>query len=200
MRNNVFINNFAGNEGGCLKYTNGATIFKNNTFINNFAYYGNNVAGFITNALILNITSSDEWDLKYAGDLNNIYIENFCTFPQNSTYCAREKFNYLDLTTKKELISKFTINVNKSQSFPGKIVVLLLDDFYQIVTTQNAIGQMDRYQILNLTFFENVYSLGQNVNNKNGSILSRLQVFTAKTGIITINNFQVDYDPGANLF
>ena len=199
MRNNIFINNFAGDEGGCLKYTKGVTIFENNTFINNFAYYGNNVAGFISKALILNITF-DEWDLKYAGDLNNIYIENFCTFPQNSTYCAREKFNYLDLTTKKELISKFTINVNKSQSFPGKIVVLLLDDFYQIVTTQNAIGQMDRYQILNLTFFENVYSLGQNVNNKNGSILSRLQVFTAKTGIITINNFQVDYDPGANLF
>ena len=199
MINNSFQNNFAGNEGGCIKYTRIYPTFENNIFQNNLAYYGNNVAGFISYALILNIISFDYWENIYSRDVTNVYIENFCTFPKNVTVCPRNNFSYLDLVSKIGNISNFniTLPVNDSQIFPGKIMVLLLEVNGQIVTTQNAIGQLDRSQIMNLNYndTENAYILSPSLS-KTSNILSRLQTFTAEMGIITIGNFEVDYVPG----
>ena len=199
MSNNTFLNNYAGNEGGCIKYTNSIPIMENNTFSNNFAFYGNNLAGFISKALILKIINIDEWMINYSGDDGNkIYVENFCSYPLNGTNCFRNDFTYIDPSSPMMgNISNFNISLNKSQSFQGKIVVSLLDAHGQIVTVQNGIAQLDRSQIRSLIFNEsqNVYSLDQNLANKN-NILSRLQAFKANLGIMTIGNFEVDYEPG----
>lgn len=199
LSNNTFLNNYAGNEGGCVKYTNNSIpIMENNTFQNNFAFYGNNLAGFISKALILKIINIDEWVVNYSGDGSKIYVENFCSYPLNGTNCLRNEFTYIDASSPMMgNISNFNISLNKSQRFQGKIAVSLLDAHGQIVTAQNAIAQLNRSQIRSLIFNEsqNVYSLDQNLANKN-SILSRLQVFTANLGIMTIGNFEVDYEPG----
>ena len=199
MSHNVFQNNFAGNEGGCIKYTKVVPNFESNIFKDNFAYYGNHVAGFVSKALILNITSYDDWMKKYAGDEIKLYIDNFCNYSNNGTDCIRNDSSHLDLKENSDYISNFTVNIKQNQTFQGKILVLLLDAHGQIVTTQNALGQFDRNQTQNLYFRENAYFLDNNLERQN-NLLLRLQVYTSIIGIIIIDNFKLNNKPGLYLY
>jgi len=126
-----------------------------------------------------------------------LYLQNFCTFPQNGSKCYRNETSHSDSTHSNEIISNFNISLNNTESLTDKIIILLLDDYGQIVTTQNALGQLNKSQIQLLNFNEkqNLYFLSD-YNLTTSNILSRLQVFTANEGIMIITNFVVDFTPG----
>lgn len=81
----------------------------------------------------------------------------FLCFSKNGANCPQNDFRFVDFNRKLANIWKFVVNINKNEAFQDKIIIFLLDAQGQIVTTQNAMGQLDRSQIQNsLTMKQNI--------------------------------------------
>ena len=200
ITNSIFLGNFAGNEGGCIKYNTYAPKLFNNVYANNFAYYGNILAGFITKAIIVEILSEEAWINVYDGDYRKIYLNYFCSY-LDSIDCNRSDETHVNYNESfQRYVSLLDINTYRSVIVKDKIVVLLLDDNNQIVSTQYALCDVNKAEtklmgydnVDNTFYFIDSIEFEKNYNN----YLSRLQVFNSKEGVIVMSNFQVDYAPG----
>lgn len=145
--NTTFINNLADLEGGAIKLNNKKPVLINITYQNNFAYYGNNLASSPFKALLAEIIQLDvvkTFSVKF--DHLAAYTKHYCSFNNSNnsvTNCYREQEHQMYKTSLKtieniEYISNFKMIVKGSTIVNNQIIVLLLDEYNQIVPTQNA--------------------------------------------------------------
>ena len=218
ISNCTFKLNFAGMEGGSIKYTNSTAHFQliNNHYETNFAYYGNNLAGFLSKAIIVKIISYEDWINNYSSNIVQIYSKYFCNYLEkieNNSYanyldeiennsCA---FLYKNLTyydnISRNNISVFLLNISKGIIVKDKIIILLLDDNNQIVSTINALCNIEKTEtkLMNFDSQTNLYQFNDTINQDRLN-LSRLQIYFPNEGVIIIDNFIIDYIPGLFFF
>ena len=186
INNSTFILNIAGMEGGSIKYTNNTVYFQfiNNIYHTNFAYYGNNLAGFPSKAILVEIINYENWTNIYNSNYAEIYAKYSCNYLDEivNDACEILKKNFI-YNDKRYLynISVFSINISKENIFKDKIIILLLDDNNQIVSTRNALCNIEKSEtkLMNLDSQTNEYQFNDTSNIISNQLLdlSRLQIY-----------------------
>lgn len=109
ISNNIFVNNSASIEGGCVKWNDEEPLFENNTFINNSAIYGENIASFPIRLI-----------------LNFFYKNNFSDY----NYSFPNKDENLWNNSK---LNIFLTNIGSGNSIPYVLEFIVLDVYGKIV-------------------------------------------------------------------
>ena len=193
--------NYAGIEGGAIKYTKYIQLYiENNIFMNNTASYGNNLASYISKAVIVDIIKFENWINDYNNILYRKYYCNYLDFYDNNL-CDQSNESYSINN-----ISLYSLNYSKGDIVKDKIIILLFDLYNQIAASENVLCSLNKSETKLMIFdsIENRYNFNNSPSadfqNNIDSYVSRLQIYAAQEGIIIIDNFQISFHPGLTLF